>query len=77
MNFDSKAEKISWEIFIKKSFIVKKRKVTKPQIDENILFVCWELYKPPIWQILLWEYKERSALLNDNVTEKMEEHNSI
>ena len=30
MNFESEAEKISSEIFMKKSFIVEKRKVTEP-----------------------------------------------
>ena len=37
MNFESKAEKLSSEIFIKKSFIVKKRKITKPEIDGNFM----------------------------------------
>ena len=37
MNFESEAEKISSGIFIKKSFVVKKRKVIEPQTDENLL----------------------------------------
>ena len=37
MNFESEAEKISSEIFVRKSFVVKKRKVAEPQINENLL----------------------------------------
>ena len=38
MNFELEAEKLSSEIFMKKSFVVKRRrKVTEPQTDENLL----------------------------------------
>ena len=37
ISFESEAEKLSSEMYIKKSFIVKKRKATKPQTDDNLL----------------------------------------
>ena len=37
MNFELEAETISSEIFIKKSFIVKKRKAEEPQASEKSL----------------------------------------
>ena len=37
MNFESEAEATSSEIFLKKGFVVKKRKVMEPQTVENLL----------------------------------------
>jgi hypothetical protein len=37
MNFELEAEQILTEIFTKMSFVVKKKKNTNPQIDENPL----------------------------------------
>ena len=37
MNFEMEAEKITFEIFVKKSFVVKKRKDTETQAAKNLL----------------------------------------
>ena len=57
---------------ISPKYVNKRKEPILAKINFICLLINLELYRPPVWQIFHWEYKERSALymLLVHVTEK-------